>query len=159
MTMDAAEFRRILGHWASGVAVVTTLREDGSPWGLTANAFTSVSLDPPLVLVCLDLTSDTGAWLRAAGYFAVSVLAADQERLARRFAEEATLDRFAGVAWRTEATGAPVLADAVAWLDCRLHAEHPAGDHAIFVGRIAAGDAADVPPLLYYRGGYGRFLP
>ncbi len=159
MPMDEAEFRRILGHWGTGVAVVSTLRGDGRPWGLTANAFASVSLVPPLVLVCVDLTSDTHADLRAAGVFAVSVLAADQERLARRFADTREREKFQGVAWRGEATGAPVLEDAVAWVDCRVWAEYPAGDHTIFVGQVVDGDAGDRPPLLYYRGGYGRFRP
>ncbi len=157
--MDASEFRRILGHWATGVAVVTTRLPDGRPWGLTANAFASVSLHPPLVLVCVDLTSDTHAGLRAAGFFAVSVLSAEQERLARRFADGQLADKFEGVAWRPEATGAPVLEDVTAWVDCRVRAEHPAGDHSIFVGEVVAGDAAAAPPLLFYRGGYGRFEP
>jgi flavin reductase (DIM6/NTAB) family NADH-FMN oxidoreductase RutF len=157
MTIDPAEFRRILGHWGTGVAVVTTRRGDGQPWGLTANAFASVSLEPPLVLVCVDLTSDTHGDLRTAGAFAVSVLAADQERLARRFADTQERGKFQGVAWREEATGAPILEDAVAWVDCRVWAEYPAGDHTIFVGQVVAGDADDRPPLLYYRGGYGRF--
>jgi len=157
--MDASEFRRILGHWGTGVAVVTTRLPDGRPWGLTANAFASVSLEPPLVLVCVDLTSDTHAGLRAAGVFAVSVLAADQERLARRFADGQVGDKFEGIAWRVETSGAPVLEDVTAWVDCRVHAEHPAGDHSIFVGEVVAGGAAGAAPLLYYRGGYGRFEP
>lgn len=157
--VDASEFRRILGHWGTGVAVVTTRLPDGRPWGLTANAFASVSLVPPLVLVCVDLSSDTHAGLRKAGFFAVSVLAESQERLARRFADEQTTDKFDGIAWRTEMTGAPVLEDATAWVDCRVEAEHPAGDHSIFVGEVVAGGVGGPAPLLYYRGGYGRFEP
>ena len=159
MTMDSAEFRRILGHWGSGVAVVATHPPGARPWGLTANAFASVSLDPPLVLVCVDVRADTHDGLHVAGAFAVSVLAADQERLARRFAADDVADKFEGVAWRTEVTGAPVLEDAVAWVDCRVWAAHPAGDHTIFVGQVLAGDAADRPALLFYRGGFGRFQP
>ncbi len=153
--MDAFEFRRIMGHWTTGVAVVSTRRGE-RPWGLTANAFASVSLEPPLILVCVDLGADTHDPLRDSGLFAVSILAADQERLARRFASSEADDKFEGVAWREETTGAPVLEDAVAWLDCRLWAQYPAGDHTIFVGQVLAGDAAERPPLLYYRGGYGQ---
>ena len=153
--MDVFEFRRIMGHWSTGVAVVATHRGE-RPWGLTANAFASVSLDPPLVLVCVDLGADTHDPLRDAGFFAVSVLAADQERLARRFAASDVEDKFDGVAWREEATGAPVLEGAVAWLDCRLWAHFPAGDHTIFVGQVVAGDAAEHAPLLYFRGGYSQ---
>ncbi len=153
--MDPFEFRRSMGHWTTGVAVVGTRRGE-RPWGLTANAFASVSLDPPLVLVCVDLGADTHDPLRDTGLFAVSILAADQERLARRFAASEVEDKFEGVAWRTETTGAPVLEDAVAWLDCRLWAQYPAGDHTIFVGQVLAGDAAERPPLLYFRGGYGQ---
>lgn len=155
--MDAAEFRRILGHWGTGVAVVTARPPGARPWGLTANAFSSASLDPPLVLVCVDRSANTHEILRGAGTFAVSVLAADQERLARRFATAAVGDRFEGVAWHTETTGSPVLDGAVGWVDCRLWAEYPAGDHTIFVGEVIAGDAVDRTPLLFYRGGYGRF--
>ncbi len=157
--MDAAEFRRILGHWASGVAVVTTRAPDGRAWGLTANAFASASLEPPLVLVAVDRAAHTHGPLRASGHFAVSVLASDEERLARRFAAGDVAEKFEGVAWRAEHTGAPVLEGALAWVDCRLWAEYPAGDHTIFVGEVLAGDAAERAPLLYYRGGYGRFEP
>lgn len=156
--MDPSEFRRILGHWTTGVAIVAT-RVAGRPWGLTANAFASVSLDPPLVLVCVDLGADTHDGLSESGVFSVSVLAEDQERLARRFAASEIADKFEGVAWREEVTGAPVLEEAVAWLDCRVWARYPAGDHTIFVGEVLAGDAAERPPLLYYRGGYGRLSP
>lgn len=157
--MDSAEFRRILGHWGSGVAIVGTRPPGGRPWGLTANAFASVSLVPPLVLVCVDMGADTHDGLRDAGAFAVSVLAADQERIARRFAASDVADKFEGIAWRSEVTGAPILEDAVAWVDCRVYAAHPAGDHTIFVGEVLAGGATDRAPLLYYRGGYGRFQP
>ncbi|HEX9106108.1 MAG TPA: flavin reductase family protein [Longimicrobiales bacterium] len=153
--MDPFEFRRIMGHWSTGVAVVAT-RRGPRPWGLTANAFASVSLQPPLVLVCVDSGADTHDPLRDAGLFAVSILAADQERLARRFAASDVEDKFEGVAWREEATGAPVLEGAVAWLDCRLWAHYPAGDHTIFVGEVVAGDAAERAPLLYFRGGYSQ---
>ncbi|HEV3052580.1 MAG TPA: flavin reductase family protein, partial [Longimicrobium sp.] len=113
---------------------------------------------PTLVLVCVDLTSDTHAWLKAAGYFAVNVLEEGRgETLARRFASGGAEEKFRGTAWRAERTGAPVLDEALAWMDCRVTAELPGGDHTIFIGEVLAADAREGTPLLYYRGGYGRF--
>jgi flavin reductase (DIM6/NTAB) family NADH-FMN oxidoreductase RutF len=156
--MDRSEFRRVMGHYATGVAVVTTCREDGSPAGLTVSAVSSVSLDPTLILVCVDTASDTHGWIRHAGFFAVNVLEEGKgETTARRFAETEIEDRFQGMAWRPERTGAPVLDEALAWLDCRVGAALPGGDHTIFVGEVLSADAREGTPLLYYRGGYGRF--
>lgn len=156
--IDESEFRRVIGHFATGVAVVTTAREDGAPAGLTVSAVASVSLDPTLILVCVDRESDTHAWLERAGCFATSFLEDGKgETLARRFAGGGAEEKFRGVAWRTERTGAPVLDDALAWLDCRVTAALPGGDHTIFVGEVLAADAREGTPLLYYRGGYGRF--
>lgn len=159
MGLEPAEFRRILGHWTTGVAIVATMREDGVPCGLTANAVASVSLEPPLVLACIERAADTHDWIGVRGYFSVNMLNESQERLARRFATLEAEHKFAGVAYRTEVTGAPVLEDALAWVDCRLTQHHPAGDHTIYVGEVVAGDAVQGTPLLYYRGGYGRFAP
>ncbi len=159
MAVEPAEFRRILGHWTTGVSIVATMRADGVPCGLTANAVASASLTPPLVLACIESVADTHDFIRESGCFSVNVLNAGQERLARRFATWEASGKFAGVAYRTEATGAPVLEDALAWVDCRLTAEHVAGDHTIYVGEVVAGDAVEGTPLVYYRGGYGRFLP
>lgn len=160
MPIEAAEFRRILGHWSTGVAVVTARGPDGRRCGLTANAFCSLSLDPPLVLVCVERSAATHECIRAAGAFGISVLGADDERIARRFAsDEDGEHKFEGIAWHTELTGAPLLDEAVAWVDCTLAAEHAGGDHTIFVGAVAAGDAQDGEPLLYYRGGYRRAGP
>ncbi len=160
MPIESAEFRRILGHWSTGVAIVTARAADGGLCGLTANAFTSLSLHPPLVLVCVEHGSATHACIRAAAAFAISVLAEDDETAARRFAADADGgDKFAGIAWHEAVTGSPVLADALAWVDCRLTAEHPGGDHTIFIGEVVAGDAVDGEPLLYYRGGYHGVSP
>ena len=160
MALDPNEVRRVMGHFATGVTVVTaTDAELGQPFGLTANAVASVSLEPPLVLACVDAGSDTLPRIRAACAFAISVLAADQEALARRFAEGDAAEKFRDVAYRREATGAPVLEDALAWVDCRLWAEYPGGDHTIFVGEVVAGDARAGAPLIFFRGGYGRFWP
>jgi flavin reductase (DIM6/NTAB) family NADH-FMN oxidoreductase RutF len=159
MAVDSAEFRRILGHWASGVAVVTSVGAAGEPRGLTASAIASVSLSPPLVLACVEHDSDTHDCIRDAGCFAISVLLQADERTARAFAGDDVADKFRGIAWDTHATGAPVLRDALAWVDCRLHAAYDGGDHTIFVGRVVAGHAADGEPLVYYRGGYHRIAP
>jgi flavin reductase (DIM6/NTAB) family NADH-FMN oxidoreductase RutF len=156
--IDESEFRRVIGHFASGVAVVTSCCGDGTGCGLTVSAVSSVSLDPTLILVCVDRASDTHGWLERAGFFAVNVLEEGRgETVARRFAGSAVEDKFRGIAWRTERTGAPVLDDALAWLDCRVTAALPGGDHTIFVGEVLAADAREGTPLLYYRGGYGRF--
>ena len=156
--MDPSEFKRVMGHYATGVAVVTTCREDGSAAGLTVNAVTSVSLEPTLILVCVDRGSDTRRLIERAGCFGVNVLEEGKgETTARRFADGGAEDRFRGIAWRTEHTGAPVLDEALAWLDCRVSAAFPGGDHTIFVGEVLAADAREGTPLLYYRGGYGRF--
>jgi 3-hydroxy-9,10-secoandrosta-1,3,5(10)-triene-9,17-dione monooxygenase reductase component len=157
--LDAAEFRRVLGHFVTGVTVITTRDGDGQPAGLTANAFASLSLDPPLVLACIDRASDTHDLIAAARFFAVNVLAEGQERISRRFAADEVAPRFEGLAWRDETTGAPILDDVLAWVDCRVHSICEGGDHTIFIGEVLAADAREGVPLLFYRGGYGRFAP
>ena len=157
--MEAEEFKRILGHWASGVAIVASTGADGKPCGLTANAVASVSLKPPLVLVCIEHSADTHDCVRDSGYFSVNVLESSHERLARRFSAWEVGAKFEGIAFHPETTGAPVLDEALAWVDCRVTAQHDGGDHTIFVGEVLAGDAREGTPLIYYRGGYGRFLP
>ena len=157
--MDIPEFRRILGHWASGVAIVTTCDADGRACGLTANAITSLSLEPLLVLVCVEKNADTHDCIRRSRSFAVNILGHDGERIARRFSVWEIDRKFDGLAYHAEQTGSPVLDDALAWIDCRLHTEYEGGDHTIFIGEVVAGDAVQGAPLLYYRGGYGRFTP
>ena len=159
MNVDAAEFRRVLGHFVTGVTVLTTRDRSGEPAGLTANAFASLSLDPPLVLVCIDHASSTHDLIVDAGFFAVNVLAEGQERISRRFADDQVEPRFEGIAWREELTRAPILDDALAWVDCRVHSTCEGGDHTIFLGEVRAADAREGVPLLFYRGGYGRFAP
>jgi len=149
-----------MGHFASGVTVVTTLRPDGEPCGLTANAVCSVSVDPVMVLVCVERGADTHDCISTAGRFAVNILGEEGgESLSRRFATWGVDDKFRGVAWRGAASGAPVLEDSLAWLDCRVAHAMPAGDHTIFLGEVVAADAREGTPLVYYRGGYGRFAP
>jgi len=159
--IDTSEFRRVVGHFASGVTVVTTLRPDGRPCGLTASAVSSVSLDPTLLLVCVEKSAVSHGCIEQAGVFAVNVLADDGrgETLARRFSEEETDGKFTGVAFRAEHTGAPVLDGALAWMDCRVAQQCGGGDHSVFIGEVVAADAGEGTPLVYYRGGYGRFAP
>jgi len=149
------EFRRILGHFATGVTVVTTVDADARPTGLTVSAFASLSLDPPLVLVCVAHKAQSYAALRESGRFAVNILSAAQEQASRRFATT-RLDKFAGVPHRLSPRGLPLLEGALAYLECTTVATHDEGDHTIFVGRVDAGDVAEGEPLLYYRGRYAR---
>lgn len=151
----AAEFRRVLGHFASGVTIVTTCDADGRPTGLTASAFTSVSLDPPLILVCVDHKSQSHGPLVDRGRFAVNFLCAEQEGLSRKFATT-RLDKFDGVAHRMTALGVPVIDGALAQLECVTVSRHEAGDHTILVGRVEETTAIDGEPLVYFRGQYGR---
>jgi flavin reductase (DIM6/NTAB) family NADH-FMN oxidoreductase RutF len=158
--IDTSEFRRVIGHLAAGVTVITTRRPDGSPCGLTASAVCSLSLNPTLLLVCIDQDSDTHDCIRSSGRFVVNVLAEGKgETLARRFAMGEPGDKFVGVAFRDERTGAPVLDEALAWMDCRVTDRAQGGDHTVFMGEVMAADAAEGTPLVYYRGGYGRFVP
>ena len=158
--IDVSEFRRVMGHFASGVAVVTTVRDDDTPCGLTASAVCSVSLDPTMILVCVERAAASHECIENTGIFAVNVLGEGKgETLARRFAGHNLDGKFEGVAYRPEHTGAPVLDEALAWLDCRVAERCTGGDHTVFVGEVVAADTSDGAPLLYYRGGYGRFAP
>jgi flavin reductase (DIM6/NTAB) family NADH-FMN oxidoreductase RutF len=153
--ISQTEFRRILSHFASGVTVVTT-SVNGMHHGITVSAFCSLSLEPPLVLICIDQRALGHAMIRDAGVFAINVLAEDGERLSRLFASREP-DKFLHVRYRIGQTGAPLLSDALATLECRLVDQHPGGDHTIFIGEVLDGDAQDrTGPLLYYRSGYHR---
>lgn len=148
------EFRAALSHWASGVAIVTAAAGDRIH-GMTVSAFSSVSLDPPLVLVCADKSSNTLGVIDEGGVFAANLLAADQQGLSNRFASKKDEHRrFEGLAWRKGVTGAPILPGALAVLDCRVVAAHDAGDHVIYVGRVEAVEIARGEPLVYYAGMY-----
>lgn len=154
--IDENEFRRVMGHFPTGVSVVTTLARGGRPCGLTVNAFCSVSVEPTLVLVCVERGSDSHECIGGSGFFAVSVLEGEHgESLARRFSDAEAGDKFDGVAHRSERTGAPVLEAAMAWLDCTVVQEVRAGDHTVFIAEVVAADARTGEPLIYFRGGYG----
>lgn len=156
--MGPMDMKSALAGFCTGVAVVTALDpEGGRPVGMAVQSFSSVSLDPPLVCFCPAHTSTTWPRIRAAGRFAVNVLAADQEELCRRFAVTGG-DKFAGTAWRPGgAGGAPLLDGALATVECTLDAVLDGGDHAIALGRVEALTAhRDTGPLLYFRRTYGR---
>lgn len=155
MAIDPRAFRTVLGHFATGVTIVTT-RHDGAPLGFTANAFASVSLAPPLVLVCVGLGNASLGAIQASGVFAVNILAADQAETARAFARNGPEKQglFAVLAHHAATTGAPILNDALAWVDCRLTASYPGGDHLILVGAVQALDSRLADPLLFYSGQY-----
>lgn len=162
MTADRQQFREALAHWASGVTIVSTVKE-GFWKGATASAFTSVSLEPPMVLIALDRRLYTRQLIAEAGCYAVSILGAQHERLARIFAgmHPEIEDRYAQAAWRTAETGAPILEDASGWVDCTVEHTVESGDHTLFIGRVLACGAATQapPPLLYHRRLWGSFQP
>jgi len=155
------DFRRALGHFATGVTVVTTLDEAARPAGLTASAVSSVSLDPPLVLVCVSQNANCYPAFREGGLFAVNILASDQESIARRFASSSlsSAQKFEGVGYHPGALGLPILKDALAEFECTIVHAYPGGDHTIFIGQVEAVDTrSDLgrEPLLYYRGRFDR---
>jgi len=156
------DFRRVLGHFCSGVTVITTMDAEGRPAGLTASAFTSVSLNPPLILVCVSHDAHSYAALAGATHFAVNILAAHHEAVSTRFATKPARhpsEKFEGVDFCKSALGLPVLSDSLAALECAVVHAYPAGDHTIFVGRVEAADSrgdGGLEPLLYYRGKYRR---
>ncbi|MGY4915706.1 flavin reductase family protein [Streptomyces sp. 900116325] len=160
LPVDPARFRRVLGHFATGVAVVTAHDPDDpdGPAGFACQSFASLSLDPPLVTFMVARTSTTWPRIARAGAFCVNILGAEQGALCRGFAVSGA-DKFAGVTYRAApATGSPLLASVPAWVDCRIQAVHTGGDHLIVVGRVEALGAADgIGPLLFHRGTFGRF--
>jgi flavin reductase (DIM6/NTAB) family NADH-FMN oxidoreductase RutF len=149
------DYRRVLGHFATGVTVVTVRDADGRPAGLTVSAFCSLSLDPPLVLVCVDHKSQTYPSLRDGSGFAINVLRDDQQEISRRFAST-RLDKFDDVPYTISGRGLPLLTGALVQIECTKVGAHVEGDHTIFVGRVERADVADGVPLLYYRGRYQR---
>jgi flavin reductase (DIM6/NTAB) family NADH-FMN oxidoreductase RutF len=149
------DFRRVLSHFTTGVTIVTTCDADGRPTGLTASAFCSVSLDPPLVLICVDHKSQSYPSLRERGCFAINILHAGQEDISRRFAST-RLDKFDGVPHTLSPLGLPLVHGAIARLECTTVSTHVEGDHTIFVGRVERAEAPSGRPLVYFMGKYER---
>lgn len=156
LPFDQARFRQVLGHFTTGVTVITADAPDG-PVGLAVGSFASVSLDPPMVGFFPDRGSSSWPKIEASGHFCVNVLAEAQEDVCRRFAGKGD-DKFRGLGWHAAASGAPVLEGILAWIDCEIESVTDAGDHYFVLGRVR--DLAvvhDGAPLLFFRGGYGRF--
>ncbi|MEJ3658719.1 flavin reductase family protein [Actinomycetes bacterium KLBMP 9759] len=153
--VSPAVMREVLGHFVSGIVVITANGESG-PLGFTCQSFASLSLDPPLISFAPARSSTTWPRIRKVGAFCVNVLAADHEHVSVGFARHGRIDKFAGVNWRPAPSGAPVLEGVSAWIDCRLWGEHDGGDHTIAVGEVLdLGADPSRAPLLYYRGQYG----
>lgn len=155
--IDPRDFRNALGTYATGVTIITASDPDGRPYGLTCNSFTSVSLNPPLVLWSLVVYSTSLAVFQNASHFAVNVLGMSQQALANKFAKSSD-DKFDGVAWTPGIGGAPLLAESVANFQCRSVNRYYGGDHIIFLGAVEAYSYNRDEPLLFARGTYGRFV-
>jgi flavin reductase (DIM6/NTAB) family NADH-FMN oxidoreductase RutF len=163
MPIDSSLFRQVLGHFPTGVTVVTATRADGQPVGFTIGSFTSVSLDPPLVGFLPMTTSDRWQAIEATGSFCVNVLGHEQADLCWQFAKSSVADPFEGVAWHpSPITGSPILDGAIAWIDCSIEQVVEAGDHQFVMGRVLelenVAAELDPIPLLFYRGKVGKFV-
>lgn len=152
--IDEALFRQVMGHFASGVTVVTTAH-GGRLAGLTVSSFASLSLKPMLVLVCIDRGAGSHSAIAESGQYAVNILAEGQEYISRRFASP-DADKFTPGTYELSPRGLPLLNGALAQIECRLHSALPGGDHTIYVGEVVAASCNDACPLLYYRSGYHK---
>jgi flavin reductase (DIM6/NTAB) family NADH-FMN oxidoreductase RutF len=161
LSPDTRTFRRVLGHFATGVTAVTAVDpRTGRPLGLTVNSFTSVSLTPPMVSFCVAETSRSWPVVRAAGRVCVNILGRHQRDVSAQFASPEVNDRFQDIGWTPSPGRTPVLAGALAWIDGTIEAEHLTGDHVIVVVRVHhLGQPDDRPPLVFFRGEYGQFQP
>jgi len=155
MAVGKEEFRRALGYFASGVTVVTNKNQDNKPQGITVSAFNSVSLEPPLILVCIDKRASIHNHLTEGSYFGVNILGDDQELISRRFASKDE-DRFEGMGFTYGVTGSPLLTGSLATIECRVVYAYPGGDHTIFVGEVEATGVREGKPLTYFRSGYSQ---
>jgi len=155
MALDAREIRNVMAHFATGVTVITTNDITGKPFGLTVNSFTSLSLNPPLVVVCVDKTVDCYSCFDESKVFAVNVLSEDQEELSRRFATKG-IEKFAGIQWRMGEYGSPLLDGVIGTIECKVTRSYEGGDHTIFLGEILSATAKGDRPLLFFKGKYHR---
>lgn len=153
MAIDPRELRNTMGLFATGVTVITTKDATGKPFGLTANAFSSLSLDPPLLLVCVDKKVDCYACFDESKVFVVNFLAREQEELSTRFATKG-IEKFERVSYTLGSLGVPLLDGALAHLECKVAAVYEGGDHTIYTGEVQTIATADVKPLLFYQGKY-----
>jgi flavin reductase (DIM6/NTAB) family NADH-FMN oxidoreductase RutF len=151
--IDPSQFRQLLGHFATGVTILTTKTPEGRPLGMTANSLSSVSLNPPLISVCVDREAEMHAVILQTQEFVVNVLASPQEALARRFSDKHE-DRFDGIGYHPSPEGLILLDGVLAHIVCERQATYSAGDHTLVLGHVIGGATRDGRPLLYYRGGY-----
>jgi flavin reductase (DIM6/NTAB) family NADH-FMN oxidoreductase RutF len=154
-TVDPDLFRSVLGRFASGITIVTSRDAEGRDHGMTVSAFCSVSLEPPLVLVCIGHDATMHPLVGSLEHFGINILRSDQEALSRRFASK-DIQRFEGMGFTRGESGVALLDGVLGWLECRTETRHDAGDHTLLVGRVEAALAGDGRPLLYYRGGYAQ---
>ncbi len=155
MSLDQDAFRAVMGRFATGVTVVTAVDVEGRERGMTVSAFASVSLEPPLVVMCIDRTASMYDTLFTGEYFAVNILSSTQESIARRFASTGA-QQFEGIGFRAGENGLPLLNDVLAYVECRRVSSAAAGDHAVVVGETLTASLRDAKPLLYYRGGFAQ---
>ena len=156
--LDGSHFRTVLGHFCTGLTVITSV-DEGEPVGFTCQSFSSLSLEPPLVVFCPGKSSTSWPRIMRSGRFCANVLASDQEDVCRTFAT-AGIDKFATVAWASSAAGSPLLDGALAWIEGTIVSETDGGDHLVVVGRVLDfAVSRDADPLLFYRGQYGHFVP
>ena len=153
MPVDEALFKLAMSHFASGVTVVTT-EDEGTPYGMTVASFASLSLHPPLVLICIEKTVKSHEAIIRAAKFGVSMLSSEQSEISNRFASKKVEDRFAGVAWSRGELGMPLIDGAICAIECRVHSQLPGGDHTIFVGEVVTVRTHEASPLVYFRSGY-----
>ena len=156
MPIDDAGFKLAMSHFASGITVVTTEHE-GTPYGMTVASFASLSLHPPLVLICIEKSVKTHDAIAASGVFGVSILAQNQAEISGRFASKSE-DKFSGVAVRRGELGVPLVEGAICALECRVYDTLPGGDHTIYVGEVVDSRTAEGAPLIYYRSGYRELV-
>jgi flavin reductase (DIM6/NTAB) family NADH-FMN oxidoreductase RutF len=153
MPIDKNQLRQVMGHFATGVTIITTFNKDGQMHGLTANAFTSVSLEPPLLLISVDKKAESYPAFEESKVFTVNILADEQEALSRKFAVSGG-NKFEGVAYRRGANGAAILDGTLAHIECTLYAAYEGGDHSLYLGEIQEAEVREGKPLVFYRGGY-----
>lgn len=161
-TLSPQLFRRVVGQFATGITVITAEREPGLVHGMTANSFTSVSLDPPMILICVDHNARLLSFLEVQGRFGVNILRDSQQVVSEHFAKSQQDDEATervGIRFRWTESGIPLLGDALACLACNVVAKHPAGDHTLFLAEVESMEAGEGNPLLYHRGKYRRLEP
>jgi flavin reductase (DIM6/NTAB) family NADH-FMN oxidoreductase RutF len=155
MTIEPQELRRVMGHFATGVTVITTKDKDGTPQGLTANAFMSLSLNPSLVLISVDKGAASYACFKTGNGYTVNFLGEEQEEISKRFATKG-IDKFSGVQWHPGTNGAAIIDGVIGYVECKITQCHDGGDHTIVVGEILAASATGDRPLLFFKGKYQR---